>query len=149
MITTTPLSDLTGLYARVQQFYAQQMHALDGGDFAQYAATFTPDGEFSHTPGRPPARTREGIAAELHAFHEQRFGNDPVRRRHWFNMIRLAPGEDGTIRSTFYVLVVTSRPGVREPEIAPSCVVHDVLVEEGGELFNRSRRVDHDYLGIG
>ncbi|MEU7798829.1 hypothetical protein AB0B10_06135 [Micromonospora arborensis] len=41
---------------------------------------------------------------------------------------------------------MTSRPGERQPEIAPSCVVHDVLVREDGELLDRSRRVEHDYL---
>jgi actinorhodin biosynthesis protein ActVIA len=139
-------SSTTDLYAQVQQFYAKQMHALDGGAFDEYAATFTEDGEFSHTPGRPAARTRAGIARELKAFHEERFATDPVQRRHWFNMIAIEPGADGSIRSTCYVLVVTSRPGVRQPEIAPSCVVHDVLVLEDGALLTRSRRVEHDYL---
>ena len=143
-MSTTVIS--TDVYSRVQQFYARQMHALDAGRFAEYAGTFTEDGEFSHTPGRPAARTRAGIARELIAFHEERFAADPVQRRHWFNMIRLTEAPDGGLLSTFYVLVVASRPGVREPEIAPSCVVHDVLVIEDGELLNRSRRVEHDYL---
>ena len=136
---------LAELYPRVQQFYAEQMHALDGGRFDFYAATFTEDGEFRHTPGRPPARTRAGIAEELDAFHRERFGGDPVQRRHWFGMVRLDLRPDGEIHSDFYALVVTTRPGLREPETAPSCVVHDVLVEEGGDLLVRSRRVEHDW----
>jgi actinorhodin biosynthesis protein ActVIA len=47
--------------------------------------------------------------------------------------------------STVYALVVTTRPGGK-PEIAPSCVVHDVLVRHEGGLRNRSRRVEHDQL---
>lgn len=136
----------TDVYTAVQQFYARQMHALDAGRFADYAATFTEDGEFSHTPGRAAARTRDGIARELQAFHDERFAADPVQRRHWFNMIHLVEQPDGSLRSTFYVLVVHSRPGERRPEIAPSCVVHDVLVHADGELLTRSRRVEHDYL---
>jgi actinorhodin biosynthesis protein ActVIA len=143
MPTTT--SSSTDLYGQVQHFYARQMHALDSGAFAEYAATFTEDGEFQHTPGRPGARGRAGIERELRAFHEERFGADPVQRRHWFNMTVVDPQPDGTIHSRCYVLVVTTRPGVRQPEIAPSCVVHDVLVRDGGSLATRSRRVEHDH----
>ncbi|GAA2879408.1 hypothetical protein Acy02nite_77880 [Actinoplanes cyaneus] len=142
---TSSTQSRTELYAEVQQFYARQMQLLDGGVFEAYADTFTIDGEFRHTPGREPARGREQIVRELHEFHE-RFAGDPVQRRHWFNHVNLEPQEDGTIRSTVYALVVTVRPGVKQPIIAPSCVVHDVLVREDGELLNRSRRVEHDQL---
>lgn len=138
----------TDLYSRVQHFLAVQMQALDEGDFDAYSATFTEDGEFAHTPGRPPAVTRAGIATELRAYHQERFAEDPVQRRHWFNQLTVGPQADGTIHATCYVLVVTSRPGVREPEVAPSCVVRDILVEQEGRLFTRSRRVQHDYLSI-
>ncbi|BCJ61884.1 nuclear transport factor 2 family protein [Micromonospora endophytica] len=141
----TPPHSLSELYPRVQQFYADQVHALDSRQFDVYAGTFTEDGEFRHTPGRPPARTRRGIADELSAFHRERFGDEPVQRRHWFGMLRLDQRPDGEIHSTFYALVVTTRPGVRVPEIAPSCVVHDVLVENAGRLLLRSRWVEHDW----
>src|SRR5688572_15094429 len=135
---------LTDLYVEVQQFYATQMHKLDGGAFEDYAATFTEDGEFVHTPQQPPARTRAGIVAELHRFHE-RFADDPVIRRHWFNMLSVDPQDDGTIHTTYYALVVTTRPE-RNVTIAPSCVVNDVLVRADGALLTRSRIVDHDRL---
>ncbi|MFC0098793.1 nuclear transport factor 2 family protein [Micromonospora marina] len=135
---------LTDLYVEVQHFYARQMHLLDGGAFEEYAATFTEDGEFTHTPQQPPARTRAGIVAELNRFH-QRFADDPVVRRHWFNMLKLDPLEGGDIAATYYALVVTTRPG-RNVTIAPSCVVHDVLVRENGALLTRSRKVDHDQV---
>jgi actinorhodin biosynthesis protein ActVIA len=137
-------SSRTDLYVEVQEFYARQMQLLDGGAFEEYADTFTEDGEFTHTPNQPAARTRAGIVHELHRFHE-RFAADPVVRRHWFNMIRLEPQDDGSVRSTYYALVVTTRPG-RNVTIAPSCVVHDVLVRENGALLNRSRRVEHDLV---
>ncbi len=66
-----------------------------------------------------------------------------MQRRHWFNMINLQPQDDGTIVSTAYCLVVKIRPNSK-PEIAPSCVVHDVLVRVDGALLTRSRRVVHD-----
>ncbi|MDI3422629.1 nuclear transport factor 2 family protein [Streptomyces luteolus] len=135
------------LYVEVQQFYARQAQLLDARKLEGYAETFTEDAEFAHTPGCEPSRTRTGITADLYEFHK-RFETDPVQRRHWFSMIDLEPQDDGSVHSTFYALVATTRPGVREPEIAPSCLVHDVLVRENGELHNRSRRVDHDQFLI-
>ncbi|MGK8500945.1 nuclear transport factor 2 family protein [Nocardia asiatica] len=138
----TTVTSRTELYAEVQQFYAEQMQRLDNRDIPGYAATFAEDAEFEHTPGIPPARTRAGIIADLVEFHK-RFETDPMQRRHWFNMINLQPQDDGTIVSTAYCLVVKIRPGSK-PEIAPSCVVHDVLVRSDGALLTRSRRVSHD-----
>ncbi|MBM0256435.1 nuclear transport factor 2 family protein [Micromonospora purpureochromogenes] len=138
-------TSFTELYTEVQQFYARQMRQLDERKLEAYAETFTEDAEFGHTPGREPARTRAGIAADLHEFHK-RFENDPVQRRHWFNMIDLEPQDDGSIRSTCYALVITTRPGGK-PDIAPSCVVRDVIVRgEDGGLLLRSRKVEHDQL---
>lgn len=140
------VSTFTDLYAEVLQFYARQMQVLDGGDFKSYGDTFTDDAVFRHTPSREPARTREGIVRELEEFHRERFADDPVQRRHWFNMVDVEPQADGTIRSTFYALVVTTRPGGK-PDIAPSCVVRDVLVRVNGGLATRSRWVEFDQVG--
>lgn len=138
----TTVASRAELYAEVQQLYADQMQRLDNRDITGYAETFTEDAEFEHTPGRPPARTRAGIVADLTEFHK-RFDSDPMQRRHWFNMTDLRPQDDGSIVATSYCLVVKIRPGAK-PEIAPSCVVHDVLVRIDGELRTRSRRVTHD-----
>jgi actinorhodin biosynthesis protein ActVIA len=136
---------LAELRAHVDQHYAHQVQCLDDGRFEEYAATFTPDGEFQHTPGVEPARAHAGIVRELRAFHE-RFRDNPVQRRHWFNMIRLERRVDGAYDATFYALVLTVRPDVKEPLVGPSCLVHDVLEIEGGTVRNRSRRVEHDQL---
>jgi actinorhodin biosynthesis protein ActVIA len=142
MVATASLTDL---YMQVQHFYAHQMQALDDRRFEQYAATFTPDGYFQHSPYTEPSRTRPAIHDMLIEFHKK-FDDDPVQRRHWFNHIALEPQDDGSIKSTVYALVIESRPGVREPQIAPSCVVHDVLVVEDGEVYTRSRVVTQDFL---
>lgn len=133
--------DLDTIYPRVQQFYAAQMRLLDERDITGYAGTFTVDAEFAHTPGRPPARTRSGIVADLTDFH-RRFAHDPMQRRHWVNMIDLAPLDDGALMSTAYCLVVKVR-AEQEP-IFVSCVMHDVLVEVDGGLLTRSRQIAYD-----
>ncbi|MFD7450305.1 nuclear transport factor 2 family protein [Kitasatospora sp. NPDC059827] len=132
------------LYAEVQQFYARQMQALDGGRFAEYAATFTADGTFQHTPGTEPAVGPAGVEKELEAFHE-RFRDDPVQRRHYFNQIVLEPLENGDLRSTVYALIVRVRPQER-PEVWPSCVVHDVVAVTEQGIRLRSRSISYDQL---
>jgi actinorhodin biosynthesis protein ActVIA len=136
----------TDVYARVQHFYARQMQALDDRRFEEYAATFTEDGVFQHSPDIEPARGRAAILDTLVEF-DRRFADDPVRRRHWYNQILLEAREDGSLGATVYTLVVHVRPGVRQPEIAPSCVVHDVLELTGDDdVLTRSRLVAYDHL---
>ena len=136
----------TGLYAEVLSFYGHQMQKLDGRDFAGYAATFTEDGEFKHSPSLPAAHTRAGIFAVLEDFH-RKFDASKIQRRHWFNHVALSEAADGSITATSYCLVLTVHADVKEPEFGPSCVVHDVLVRgEDGELLLRSRHVSHDHV---
>jgi actinorhodin biosynthesis protein ActVIA len=137
---------LTEVYTQVQHFYARQMQALDEGRFQEYADTFTEQGLFQHSPDVAPARGRAAIVDALTDF-DQRFKDAPVQRRHWFSQIRLDPQEDGSFRSTAYGFVVATRPGVRLPEVAPSCLIHDVLELADGEILTRSRLVTYDYLG--
>jgi actinorhodin biosynthesis protein ActVIA len=142
---TVPIATREQTYLEVLQYYARQMQCLDDGDLAGYAATFTEDGEFSHTPGRPPARTRAGILDDLVEFH-RRFEADPMRRRHHFSMVDIdhGDGDGATLTATAYALVVAQRPGAA-PEVRASCVVHDVLVRDAdGGLRNRSRLVQYD-----
>jgi actinorhodin biosynthesis protein ActVIA len=134
------------LYAEVQHFYARQMSLLDAAKLEAYAGTFTEDAEFGHTPGREPARTRAGIVRDLVAFH-RKFEDDPQQRRHMFTMVDIDPQDDGSVVSTCYALITTTRLG-RTPEVVRTCVVHDVLVRgEDGGLLNRSRHVEHDGHG--
>jgi actinorhodin biosynthesis protein ActVIA len=130
------------LYVDVLQFYAHQMQALDSGKFTEFAETFTPDGEFTHTVGRPAARGRDGIVADLTDFHRTSVG-DSVQRRHWFNMHSVTPLDDGTVEATVYALVMRILPGGR-PEITFSGLAHDILVRTNGQLLNRSRTVVND-----
>lgn len=130
------------LYVEVLHFYGRQMQALDSRDFEAFAATFTEDGIFKHSPELDPAQTRPGIVEVLHEFHK-RFNDDPVQRRHWFNHLVVEQEEDGTLRSTGYGMVITTRPGGK-PDLGPSCVMNDVLVREEDTLRVRSRMIDHD-----
>lgn len=146
MTTTVPPADpvRTGLYAEVQLFYARQAQHLDAVRAREFAATFTEDGVFSHSPDSRPARGRAGIEEEVRGFNERRFAHDPVQRRHWFSMLDVRPQPDGVVHTEFYALVVVTRPGQAQPVIGPSCVVRDVLVREGDALRTASREVTQD-----
>ncbi|MER6119411.1 nuclear transport factor 2 family protein [Streptomyces sp. NPDC001743] len=138
-------TDPASLYVEVQQFYARQVRLLDDLRAEEFAATFTEDGVFAPSPGIPPAHGREAIAAALRAGHARRFGTEPVRCRHWHNMLRVDPGPDGALLTHYYTLMMVSRPWDPAPLIAPSSVVEDVLVYEDGELVTRERRVIPDH----
>lgn len=130
------------LYVEVQQFYARQMQALDSGKFDEFAETFTEDGEFNHTAGRPSARTRIAIINELRDVQAALVTED-VQRRHWFNMNVITPLGDGTIKSTVYAMVMRILPGGK-PEITFSGLAHDTLVRRDGQLYIQARTVISD-----
>lgn len=134
----------TELYIEVQHFYARQVHLLDTVQAEPFAATFTEDAVFDHSPDSPPIHGRAAIAAELAAFNQRRFGRAPVQRRHWFNMLEVYEHPDGTVHTHYYALIVVTRQGQATPVIAPSCAVHDVLVREDGRLRTRNRKVIPD-----
>jgi actinorhodin biosynthesis protein ActVIA len=144
------LTDPAVLYARVQQFYAGQVVLLDDLRAEEFAATFTPDGVFVPSPHAPVLRGRAAIAAGLRAAHERKFGTEPVRRRHWFNMLRVDPAPDGTLHTHYYTLVAVTHPWHATPVIGPSAVVEDVLVHDDatGALLTLERRVTPDHLSF-
>ena len=140
----TPVSDQ--LYARILHFYARQTHALDEGKLTEYADTFTDDVVFHHTPDAEPARTRAGILAAAQA-QQEATRDAPVRKRHHFNHVVAEPAPDGTVLTTYYALVVRSRPGEKTPDIWPSCVLRDTLVVDDGTILVRERKITYDHLG--
>lgn len=141
-------TDPTALYVGVQQFYARQVRLLDALRTEEFAATFTADGLFAAPPGIPPVLGREAIAAALRTAHAHRFGSEPVRLRHWFNMLEVDPRPDGSLHTSYYTLTMVSRPWDPAPVVAPSAVVEDVLVYEEGELRTRERRITPDHMSF-
>ncbi|CAL9641616.1 nuclear transport factor 2 family protein [Streptomyces werraensis] len=141
-------TDGTALYARVQQFYADQVALLDELRAHEFAETFTEDGVFSPSPSVPAAHGRAAIAAALLAAHERRFRSEEVRRRHWYNMLRVSVRPDGALHTRYYTLVAVTRPWNPVPDIGPSSVVEDLLVVRDGALLTRERRVVPDHLSF-
>ncbi|MFJ9648679.1 nuclear transport factor 2 family protein [Streptomyces sp. NPDC004244] len=143
-----PGTGLTTLYVEAQRFYARQVRLLDALRLDEFASTFTADGVFAAPPDVPTVLGRDGIAAALREAHTRRFGTEPVRCRHWFNMLQVEPGPEGTLLTSFYMLTMTSRPWDPAPVVGLSSVVDDVLVYEEGELRTRERRITHDHMSF-
>ncbi|MFJ8888484.1 nuclear transport factor 2 family protein [Streptomyces sp. NPDC102402] len=139
-------------YIEVSRFYAQQAELLDDlrpDAFAEaFAETFTEDGVLSPSPLRKKSVGRGEIALSLRAAHHNRFGNQPVRRRHWFSMLQVHEQPDGTLRTRFSSMVWVTRPWNPASEPGTSAVVEDVLVRAGDRLLVRERRITPDHLSF-
>ncbi|MFI6346437.1 nuclear transport factor 2 family protein [Streptomyces sp. NPDC050560] len=134
----------SALYLRVQQFYARQMHALDGGDAQAWADTFTADGEFAANAHPEPVRGRSAIHASAREA-AAKLAEQGIVRRHWLGMLDVSPGPDGALHTRCYALIVES-PRHGRPDVRLSTLCEDVLVPEGDGWLVSSRRVTRDDL---
>ncbi len=137
-------TDSDSLRARIDHFYARQMHALDDNRPAEWAATFTDDGVFA-VKGQPePTRGRAALTAAAAAVRDQ-LAADGVMHRHWLGMLSVDPRSDGTVLARFYALVIaTPRDGA--PCLHRSTCCADVLVGDGEGWLVRERQVERDDL---
>jgi 3-phenylpropionate/cinnamic acid dioxygenase small subunit len=104
--TSIPITDRLDIL----DLYARQSHAIDGGDFAAWAATFTPDGLFtSSTFGVTAVGTQELIEFAKHA--AQVAEGRKVELRHWVGQVAMRPsnGTDIVEVSAYMLIVATSR----------------------------------------
>jgi hypothetical protein len=134
----------TGLYSRVQQFYAEQMQLLDLGAAQEWADTFTEDGVFAANGQPAPVRGRAAITAAVHATNE-RLAKEGVAHRHWLGMLTVRPQSDGTLKTRSYALVLEVPRG-GDARIHRSTVCEDVLVPIDDSWQVRHRAVTRDDL---
>ncbi|MEV0929271.1 nuclear transport factor 2 family protein [Streptomyces phaeochromogenes] len=131
------------LYVEVTQFYARQMHRMDGDDFGGFAATFVAGAEFRLAGGTVltgPEAIEVGARAAAGRF-------DGAQPRHWFDMMTVEEADDGTVSTSYYATVtVTSAQGAVLVE--PTCFVRDTLVRVSGVLRSRSRVIERDDLVV-
>ncbi|MCX5415059.1 nuclear transport factor 2 family protein [Streptomyces sp. NBC_00059] len=141
--TSGPKLPSPELHVEVTQFYARQMHRMDGGDFGGFAASFVQDSVFRPAGGgelRGPEaieRAARGAAG--------RFGG--AQPRHWFDMMTVEEADDGTVSTSYYATVtVASADG--SVLVEPTCFVRDTLVRVDGALRSRSRDIERDDLTV-
>ncbi|MFE9119657.1 SRPBCC family protein [Streptomyces sp. NPDC007172] len=127
-------------YASVQQFYARQMRLLDEGDGEAWAATFTEEGAFEQTSFTEPVRGRASIAR---AVRERPAAPAGTVRRHWLGLPAAWRFPDGSVRTGYDALVVSTTEGAA-PVIRLSTSCQDVLVADGDGWLVSHRHVGHD-----
>lgn len=144
MITTLPETGPSALYAEVQQFYAEHMHALDDGDADAWALTFTEDAKFEAPNAPQPVAGRAALAAAVRHTARELAAAGEVHR-HWHGMVAVYPQPDGSVSARCYALVIATPRG-GEPRLHRACVCHDMLVHRDGRWLVHRRRVTRDDL---
>ncbi|WP_280386289.1 nuclear transport factor 2 family protein [Nocardia wallacei] len=99
---------ITAAAANAEQFYAEQVHALDRADFAAYAATFLPDAVF-RIVGARTLLGRAQIVEHSRTLRAQRSARNAVQR-HYMSNFSVDPTASGA-RVRAIVLTVESAPG--------------------------------------
>lgn len=125
--------------ALVTDLLARQSHAIDEGDAAAWAATYTPDGSFfSPTYGDAIVGTEnlirfaEGVYRDLRA--------DGIQQRHWLNNVVV---DDDTATAHSYLLIIRTGPD-GNASLLRHVTAHDRLAFHDGELRVRAREVRRD-----
>ncbi|MER6165463.1 SRPBCC family protein [Streptomyces violaceorubidus] len=127
-------------YASIQQFYARQMRLLDEGEGDAWAGTFTDDGVFDQSSFTEPVRGRASIAS---AVRERPAPPPGTVRRHWLGLPAAWRFPDGSVRTGYDALVVSTSAGAA-PVLRLSTSCRDVLVADGDSWLVRHRYVGHD-----
>ena len=147
MTTTTDdttTHDPVRLRSEVEQFYADQMHALDEGRAEDWAATFAEDGVFAANAFPEPTVGRPALTEAVRAT-KAAHAAEGVVHRHWLGMLSVALRPDGSVLARCYALVVVTALG-GATTIHRSTVCTDELVRSGAGWVVRHRSVTRDDL---
>jgi SnoaL-like domain len=132
------------LFTEIQQFYARQMNLLDGAtpDPDAWAGTFTEDAVFGSNMDDAPVIGRAAILESVQGGVARIFAED-VDFRHWFGMLDVEAQEDGSLRTRYYALSM-STPRGGSLDIRGHVVGRDHLVSEDGRWLVRHRHLEAD-----
>ncbi len=125
--------------ARLQQFYARQVQAVNAADFAAYRDTFTPDAVFTGSSLPRPVRGAEAIAEHSRLLHERRATQEVVQRHH-VTMTALLDRTDGVLAARSCTMIVVT-PVWGRPTIVAGVECLDEFAETDGVLRVRRRRL--------
>ncbi|MFW0770880.1 nuclear transport factor 2 family protein [Arthrobacter koreensis] len=130
--------DLVATY----HLYGRQSHAIDSGDAAGWAATFTADGTFTSPTYPAPAEGREALTR-----FAERFAADCRREnqvlRHVVSTVHVEQLAWDALRSHAYLQIIGTAAG-QPPRLHRITVVEDDLVRTPAGLLVAARRVRPD-----
>lgn len=120
----------------VHQLYGRQSHAIDSGRAADWAATFTDDGEF-HSPSYPaPAVGTAGLTAFAERFHAESVASGEVLR-HVVSTVEVVPAGPDALTSRAYLQVIGTSAGRPSRLHRLTTVVDDLVRTPGGWRIRR------------
>ncbi|GAA1851626.1 hypothetical protein GCM10009836_34530 [Pseudonocardia ailaonensis] len=100
-----PIADVMA----VHQMYGRQSHSIDSGHAADWAATFTADGEF-HSPSYPAACGTAELVAFAERFHAGSAAGEVLR--HVVSTVDVAAGEGpDALNALAYLQIIGTPPG--------------------------------------
>lgn len=130
------------VFAEIHQLYGRQSHLIDEGSAAEWAATFTADGEF-HSPSYPEPVVG---AAALTDFARGFFANASVAgeaHRHVLTNIVVRPVGVDELEVRAYLQIVATRIG-GESRLVRFTTLADRVVRDGGRWRIARRTVRRD-----
>jgi 3-phenylpropionate/cinnamic acid dioxygenase small subunit len=142
MNTTRAAAVDATVLARVHNLYGRQSHLIDSGAAADWARTFTPDGEF-HSPSYPKAVVG---TAELTAFAAG-FAVAAIeageRHRHVITNIAIESGDGDSLTVRAYLQIVATAVGGAS-RLVRFTTVTDTVVPDGDDWLIARRDVERD-----
>ena len=120
-------------YVEIQQLYAEYNYAIDRGDAAAWADTFTSDGVFNRQ-----FAGREALIGFIKLWRTSLGGAD---RRHWNSNLSLTPDATG-VHGEVYLLLLDV--GTKPPTIRMNATYSDELVRTPNGWRFKSRIVTED-----
>ncbi|MCZ2109912.1 MAG: nuclear transport factor 2 family protein [Dehalococcoidia bacterium] len=118
----------------ITQLYARYNHAIDSGNGAGWAATFTPDGTFSSASGTFTGT--EQLTAFATGFSQR------LKARHWTNNLVIDGAENGGATGSCYLMLLALQEG--KANILTTAIYKDQLVKAGDTWKFASRTVVGD-----
>ncbi len=119
----------------IEQLYAKYNHAIDFGDGAGWANTFTADGSFDQGRGEPMVGT-EALSAFASGFPAM------VKGRHWINNLVVEQSSSGASGKCYLMLMNLAAEGGPAPMV--TAVYHDELTNGSDGWRFSARKVVGD-----
>jgi hypothetical protein len=122
-------------YIEIQQLYARYCFALDKGNGDDFAALFTPDGEF--VGGRGPGNAKTERPARKGTADLAKFASVSGTRHFNTNLILVPTADANTIHGAVYLMLYSAR--TIPPSLVETAICDDIIVKtpEGWKFKKR------------
>ncbi|CAM5221753.1 hypothetical protein CDEF62S_04483 [Castellaniella defragrans] len=122
-----------GLQAQeaLRNFYARQAHLIDMGNHAQWAETFTPEGEFHSPTYGAPAVGRDSLA-EISKRYQESARQAGEKQRHLVQNLWIEHCDSLSASTRSYLLIVAMKDGEANARILRAVTLIDTLQNRRG-----------------